>query len=168
MLFEEIQLFLHKKQWIMIKDNFDIKILNLLQKNSRLSFVQIGKDIGLSPTAVAERIKRLEDNDVIVNYSVAINLQKIGYSLSAFISIKFHVNKLKKFEKDITNFPEIMECHRITGSDCLIMKLHLRDSFHLEKVIDKLIIYGDPSTSIILSSWDVSSNRSLSLEDPFG
>ncbi len=142
----------------MIKDDLDIAILDSLQKNARLSFVQIGKEVGLSATAVADRIKRLEEEEVITKYSASIAPKKVGYSLSVFISIKFHSKKLQSFQKNIHTFPEITECHRITGNDCLLMKLHLKDSSHLETVIDKLVYYGDPSTSIILSSWDISSN----------
>lgn len=153
---------MRKNHWIMLKDHFDIEILNLLQANSRLSFVQIGKEIGLSATAVADRIKRLEEDDVIEQYSAIINPKKVGYSLSAFISIKFHANKLQQFLKEVNQFPEIMECHRITGNNCLIMKLNLRDSAHLEEIIDKLLFYGDPSTSIVLSSCDISNKIPLS------
>lgn len=161
--FKGILLFLHKNHWIMIKDNFDVEILNLLQQNSRLSFVQIGKEIGLSPTAVADRMKRLEEDGIILKNYTLIDHKKVGYSLSAFISIKFHSGKLMQFQKSINKFPEIVECHRITGNDCLIMKVHLKDSTHLEEIIDRLVLYGDPSTSVILSSWDISNNLPISL-----
>jgi Lrp/AsnC family transcriptional regulator, leucine-responsive regulatory protein len=135
----------------MLKDEIDWKILELLQKNSRLSFAQIGREIGLSASAVADRIERLEDVGVIKGYSVLIDPKKIGLSISAFISISLSNTNYKPFVNSLSNFPEMVQCSRVTGKDCLIMKFHLKDSSHLEKLIDKLAVHGNPSTLIVLS-----------------
>lgn len=143
----------------MVKDEIDWKIIELLQKNSRISYAHLGRKINLSPSAVAERVQRMEDEKVIEKYVAVFNLKRIGFSISAYITISFKDNGYKLFINNIKDFPEIIECSRITGKDCLIMKLVLKDSSHLEEVIDKLCPYGNPSTSVVLS--DVVSYGSL-------
>ncbi|GGD25742.1 Lrp/AsnC family transcriptional regulator [Hyunsoonleella pacifica] len=144
----------------MVKDDFDWKIINLLQKNSRFSFAQISREIGLSPSAVGERVQRLEDENVITKYISIINYKKAGYSLQAYITLAFkEFQYYQRFLKFIDNFPEIIDCSRITGNDCLIMKVVLVDNSHLENLVNRLAIYGSPSTSVVLS--DVISNNSL-------
>lgn len=144
----------------MIKDDFDWKIISLLQKNSRFTFAQISREIGLSPSAVAERVQRLEDENVITKYISVINYKKAGYSLKAYITLAFkEFEGYQRFLKSVDEFPEIIDCSRITGNDCLIMKAVLVDNSHLENLVNRLAVYGSPSTSVVLS--DVINNVSL-------
>lgn len=135
----------------MIKDDLDWKIIELLQLNSRLSYAFIGRKIGLSASAVAERVQRLEDTDVIKGYSVVINPKKVGLPLSAYISISLNSNNFSTFLNSLCEFPEVVQCSRVTGNDCLIMKCNLMDSAHLETVIDRLAKFGNPTTLVVLS-----------------
>ncbi len=136
----------------MVKDDFDWKIIELLQQNARLSYAQLGREIGLSPSAVAERVQRLEDEEIIIKHVSVINHKKIGYSLFAYITLSFKEFKdYNTFLKSIDKFPEIIDCSRITGNDCLIMKVVLIDNTHLENVVNRLAIFGSPSTSVVLS-----------------
>lgn len=143
----------------MVKDEFDWKIIEILQKNARLSFAQIGREINLSPSAVAERVQRLEDEQVIKKHACILDSKKVGFSLSAYITLAFKDNGFQLFINSISNFPEIIECSRVTGKDCIIMKVILMDNSHLERVIDGLCKFGSPSTSIVLS--DVISNGNI-------
>jgi Lrp/AsnC family transcriptional regulator, leucine-responsive regulatory protein len=140
----------------MVMNEIDWKIIKILQKNARLSYAQIGREISLSPSAVGERIQKLEDEKIIKQYTSIIDYNKLGYSLSAYISIRFKDNGYKRFLNSLSDFPEIFDCSRITGKDCLIMKVVLKDNSHLENVVDRLIPFGVPSTSVVLS--DVLSN----------
>tara|TARA_B100001123_G_C14879129_1_gene855225 strand:- start:77 stop:523 length:447 start_codon:yes stop_codon:yes gene_type:complete len=135
----------------MVKDEIDCKIIELLQKNSRISYADLGRQINLSPSAVAERVQRMEDEKIIKKYFTVFNSKLIGFSISAYITMSFKDNGYKLFLNHIKEFPEIIECSRITGKDCLIMKLVLKDSSHLEEIVDKLCFYGTPSTSVVLS-----------------
>jgi len=135
----------------MVKDEIDCKIIELLQKNSRISYADLGRQINLSPSAVAERVQRMEDEKIIKKYVTVFNSKLIGFSISAYITMSFKDNGYKLFLNHIKEFPEIIECSRITGKDCLIMKLVLKDSSHLEEIVDKLCSYGTPSTSVVLS-----------------
>ena len=135
----------------MVKDEIDCKIIELLQKNSRISYANLGRQINLSPSAVSERVQRMEDEKIIKKYFTVFNSKLIGFSISAYITMSFKDNGYKLFLNHIKEFPEIIECSRITGKDCLIMKLVLKDSSHLEEIVDKLCFYGTPSTSVVLS-----------------
>ncbi len=135
----------------MVKDDLDWKILEQLQENARLSFAQIGREVGLSPSAVAERVQRMEDTEVITGYKATINPSKLGWSLSAFIMMSVSSVNFEPFTCALDEYPEMVECTRVTGKDCLIMKFYIKDSTHLEEVINRLAKHGDPTTLLILN-----------------
>ena len=132
-------------------DNIDKKIIEVLQQNSRASFVEIGKKISLSASSVRERIQKLEDLEIIKAYTLKLDHTKMGYGLEVFIMIKLFSGKLKSFMEAVNSFPEIKRASRITGSHNIHMKVVLKDQLHLQQFIDKLINYGEPTTHLILS-----------------
>ncbi|WP_299715502.1 Lrp/AsnC family transcriptional regulator [uncultured Tenacibaculum sp.] len=132
-------------------DEIDLSILKEIQINSRISFADIGRKINLSPSAVRERVQKLEDNEVIKKYSADIDYAKIGYGIEAFIILKLYSGKLKIFMNESHQFSEIKKAYRITGSQNIHMKVALRNKLHLQEFIDKLIDYGDTTTHLILS-----------------
>lgn len=135
----------------MIKDKTDWAILSILQQKARISFASIGREVKLSASAVAERVQRMEAEGIIEKYKSVINPKKVGYGLSAYITMSFLGNGYNGFIRSLKEFPEITECSRVTGNSCLIMKVVLKDQLHLEGLIDRLIPFGSPSTSLILS-----------------
>lgn len=132
-------------------DRINWAILEILQGNSRLSFSEIGRKVGLSSPAVAERVKKMEDAGIIKGYQTSVSHQKLGYQLRAIINLRAFTGRLKAFLETVKNFEEIVNCYRITGNENIIMEVVLRDQGHLEKLIDKLITYGETRTHIILS-----------------
>jgi Lrp/AsnC family leucine-responsive transcriptional regulator len=132
-------------------DTLDLKIIESLKVNSRTSFVEIGKQIGLSPSSVRERVQKLEDTEVIKGYNVQLNNKKLGFGLEVFIMFKLFSGKLKIFCDDLSHFPEIYEVYRITGTHNIFMKVVLIDQLHLQQFIDRLLVYGEPTTHLILS-----------------
>lgn len=133
-------------------DAIDLKIIEKLKVNARVSFVEIGKQIGLSPSSVRERIQKLEDMEVIKGYSVELNTKKLGFGLEVFIMFKLFSGNLILFSEQLKEFPEITEIHRITGTHNIFMKVILTDQLHLQQFIDRLLIYGEPTTHLILSN----------------
>ncbi|UZO80926.1 Lrp/AsnC family transcriptional regulator [Aquimarina sp. ERC-38] len=133
-------------------DSIDVKIITLLQGNARLKNTEIGKNIGLSSPAVAERIKRLEDKGIIEGYTTLIAYQKSGFQLKAMITLSAFMGRLKPFLSKVTTFKEVLNCYRITGNENIIMEVLLKDQVHLQSFIDELITYGEVKTHIILSS----------------
>jgi Lrp/AsnC family leucine-responsive transcriptional regulator len=132
-------------------DAVDERLLDILKDNSRLSFAELGRKIELSPSAVRERVQRLEDFGIIKKYSVQVDTQKLGYGLEAFILLKVFQGQLKHVIEKITDFPEIVEAHRITGEHNLHLKVLLKDQLCLQQLLDKLMVFGDTNTCLVLS-----------------
>lgn len=133
-------------------DALNWQILSHLQNNARISFADMGRKVGLSPPAVAERVKKMEDLGIIEGYRTTLSHTLTGYQLKAIIMVKAFVGKLKSFLEKVKSFQEIVNCYRITGNENIIMEVLIRDQSHLEKFIDELIVYGECRTHIVLSN----------------
>jgi Lrp/AsnC family transcriptional regulator, leucine-responsive regulatory protein len=133
-------------------DATDGRLLAELQENARLSNAELGRRVNLSAPAVADRLRRLERDGVVTAYRAEVDPRALGYTLGAIIRIRPAARQLPKVAELARETPEVVECHRITGEDCFFMKLELRDIAHLEEVIDRFILYGTTTTSIIQSS----------------
>jgi Lrp/AsnC family transcriptional regulator, leucine-responsive regulatory protein len=133
-------------------DETDIALLQELQENARLSLAELGRRVGLSSPAVADRLERLEEAGVIRGYRAEIDPRALGYELAVVLRIRPAPRELKQVAELAQRTPEVVECHRITGDDCYLMKAHVRDVDHMEEVIDRFAIYGQTTTSIVQSS----------------
>ncbi|HWL34240.1 MAG TPA: Lrp/AsnC family transcriptional regulator [Gaiellaceae bacterium] len=133
-------------------DPTDARLLNELQEDARLTHAELGRRVSLSAPAVAERLRRLEREGVIDGYRAEVDPRALGYELGVIMRIRPSARQLHKVAELARDTPEVVECHRITGEDCFFMKLHLRDVEHLEQVLDRFILYGQTTTSIIQSS----------------
>lgn len=133
-------------------DTINWMILDALQENARQSFSEIGRKVGLSSPAVAERVKKMEDTGVIKGYRAQVSYHKTGHQLKAVITLRAFMGRLKPFLEKVKEFKEVINCYRITGNENIIMEVVLYDQLHLEEFIDKLITYGETKTHIILSN----------------
>jgi Lrp/AsnC family leucine-responsive transcriptional regulator len=133
-------------------DDTDIALLQELQEDARLSLAELGRRVGLSSPAVADRMARLEEAGVITGYRAEVDPRALGYDLAVILRIRPAPRELKKVAELAQRTPEVVECHRITGDDCYLMKAHVRDVDHMEEVIDRFAIYGQTTTSIVQSS----------------
>lgn len=133
-------------------DALNWSILKFLQENARASFSEIGRHVGLTSAAVAERVRRLEELEIIEGYSVRVSHAKTGHQLKAIITLRAFMGKLKPFLAMVPDFKEVINCYRITGNENIVMEVVFKDQFHLEKFIDQLITYGETRTHIILSN----------------
>lgn len=133
-------------------DALNWEILDHLQENARVSFATIGRNVGLTAPAVAERIKKMEDLGILEGYNASVSYTKTGYQLKAIITLRAFMGKLKPFLKMVVTLKEVVNCYRITGNENIIMEVVLKDQSHLEQFIDKLIQYGETRTNIILSN----------------
>ena len=133
-------------------DGLDHKLLAELQANARLSFAELGRRVGLSTPAVADRVRRLEDAGVITRYAALVDPAKVGLPVRAFIKITVPGDRLPHFSTLAQKVPEVRECHRVTGSESYILQVAVRDLPHLEKVIDSLTPYVATNTSMVLAS----------------
>jgi len=133
-------------------DKIGVRILGVLQKDARASFSDIGRKVGLSSPAVAERIRKLEDAGIILGYHTKIDPQKTGKAIAAFIHLTAPPERYAKIKSLANSAPEILECHHVSGSESFIMKACVRSVSHLERLVEKLSSYGQTKTSIVLSS----------------
>jgi Lrp/AsnC family transcriptional regulator, leucine-responsive regulatory protein len=130
-------------------DPIDHKIIAELAADGRVSFAELGRRTNLSSPAVAERVKRLEQAGVITGYRAEIDPRALGYQLTAIVRVKPAVRQLSKIAELAAEIPEIEECLRITGEDCFYIKLHLASIEHLPEVLDRFLLYGETTTSIV-------------------
>lgn len=136
----------------LILDNLNWKILEELQINARISYSEIGRKIGLTGPAVAERVQKLENAGIIKGYNADIDLYRIGYSLTAFINVSINAGSIHNFLRYLKSVKEVYECSRVTGSTSMILKVAIREPVDLEKLVNNIIEYGSPETSIVLST----------------
>ncbi len=135
-----------------VLDELGWRILNELQRDARLSMAQLGRKVGLSAPAAAERVRKLEDAGIVTGYRAQINLRLAGRPLLAFVRITAYGDVKAKVAAVVQKTPEILEAHRGTGSDCFILKIAVRDILHLEQVTDRFVEFGQLTTSIVLST----------------
>jgi len=133
-------------------DEANLRLLAELQQDARLSFAELGRRVGLSSPAVAERLGRLEEAGVITGYHAEIDPRAVGWALSVVIRIRPAPRELTKVAELAQRTPEVVECHRVTGEDCYIMKAHVREVEDLEELIDRFAVYGQTTTSLVHSS----------------
>ncbi len=135
-----------------VGDATNLRILVELQADARLSLAELGRRVGLSAPAVAERLQRLERDQVILGYHARLDPRKLGMTLSAVIRVRPAPGQLHNVAEIARRTAEIVDCRRITGDDCYIMTAHLRDVEHLEEVIDQFATHGQTTTSIVQSA----------------
>jgi Lrp/AsnC family transcriptional regulator, leucine-responsive regulatory protein len=140
------------KQRLEALDDTNLQLLKELQSSSRLSNAELGRRVGLSAPAVADRLARLEEGGAIVAYRAEIDPRALGFSLSVVLRIRPAPRELKKVAELAQRTEEVVECHRITGDDCYLMRAWVRNVDHLEEVIDRFAPYGQTTTSIVQSS----------------
>ena len=128
------------------------RILDELQQDGRVSLAELGRRVGLSPPAVAERVSRLERDGVITGYHARIDPRALGFALGVVIRVRPAPREIAKVAELARETPEVVECHRITGEDCFFVKLHVRDVEHLEEVIDAFAFFGQTTTSVMQTS----------------
>jgi Lrp/AsnC family transcriptional regulator, leucine-responsive regulatory protein len=133
-------------------DRTDLKIIGELASEGRVSFAELGRRVSLSSPAVAERVQRLERSGVITGYRADIDPRMLGYQLTAIVRIKPAPGQLPRIPELAAEIPEIGECHRITGEDCFYLKVFLRSIDELGALLDRFLVYGETTTSLINAS----------------
>jgi Lrp/AsnC family transcriptional regulator, leucine-responsive regulatory protein len=132
-----------------VLDPTDRQIIAELAQDGRISFAELGRRVSLSSPAVTERVRRLEQIGVITGYRAEVDPRALGYALTAIVRVKPAVRQLAKIAELAAEIPQIEECLRITGEDCFYMKLHLGSIEELPSVLDRFLLYGETTTSIV-------------------
>ena len=133
-------------------DETNLRLLGELQTDGRIGFAELGRRVGMSAPAVAERVSRLERAGVITGYRAELDPAALGYPVSAIVRIRPSPGQLQRVRDVAAESPEVAECHRITGDDCYLMRLHLRSIDDLEEILDRFTPHGQTTTSIVHST----------------
>lgn len=133
-------------------DDIDRKILTELQLDARISYAELGRRVGLTTPAVIERVRKLEDAQIVTGYRAEIDPAKVGLPITAFIRMSITGVDYSHIIEVAEQSKEILECHRGTGGDSFIMRVVVSSVEHLQQVIDRLTPYGITTTTIVLSS----------------
>src|SRR5262245_24910547 len=135
-----------------VADPVNLRILTELRANPRLTMSELGRRVGLSAPAVTERVRRLEELDVIRGYRLEINPTALGLPIAAYVRIRPNPGQLPKIAELAQQIPEVVECYRVTGEDCYILKVYLPGLDQLDQILDAFLLYGTTTTSLIQSS----------------
>jgi len=153
---KRLKKFIHYRRFALNKkgmfrmDHIDRKILHILQEDGRISMTELGKMVNLSTPAVKERVKKLEDKNIITAYRAVINPEKLNKNVTAFVL--FESKKCQQFRNFCKENPMVFECHRLAGQYSYLVKIVTESVQHLEEFIDASMEFGYPSTLINLSS----------------
>lgn len=133
-------------------DEIGWKILRELQDDARISLAELGRRVGLSTAAVLERVRRMEEEQIILGYHAEIDHEKLGISITAFIRITVQGEVLKRAIATAERLDSVLECHRVTGTDSFVMKVGVSSIEQLQALFDHFSPYVATTTSIVLSS----------------
>ncbi len=128
------------------------KLLDELQANARLSVAELGRRIGLSPSATAERLRQMEEVGIVQGYTVHIDREALGLDVMAFIRMSCGGQNYHRLLDYVQTLEEVRECHHLTGSDDFLLKVTTTNMADLEALIEALLPYGNPVTSLVFSS----------------
>lgn len=133
-------------------DSYGRKLLDQLQRNARLSLAELGRRVGLSPTATTERLKQMEEAGIVRGFTVEIDREALGLEVMAFIRMSCGGQNYYRLLEYIHTLEEVRECHHLTGGDDFLLKITTTNMADLEALIEALLPYGNPVTSLVLSS----------------
>lgn len=133
-------------------DELDWGLLAELQADGRLSFNELARRVHLSPPAVAERVRRLEQSGVITGYAATVDPARVGQPLLAFIQLRCTMAGCLLRTATAADYPEVVEIHKLSGEFCSLLKVRATSLAHLEGLIERLGHHGDMRTHIVLST----------------
>ena len=138
-------------------DALDVRILNILQDNARITTLELAEQVGLSPTPCARRVKRLEDDGLIQRYVTLLDEKKAGLDLSVFISVRLRAQTaetMEKFERSVRSIPEISECYLVSGIHDYLLHLRVADVDALREFLRNRLVtiegIAEAQSSIVL------------------
>ncbi|MEU2078876.1 MULTISPECIES: Lrp/AsnC family transcriptional regulator [unclassified Streptomyces] len=133
-------------------DATDWRILEALQSEGRASFAELARTVSMSPSAVTERVRRLEEAGVISGYTAIVDQDRLGLPILAFVRLRYPHGNYKPFHDLLDTTPEVLEAHHVTGDDCFVLKVAARSMRHLEETTGKISTLGAVTTSVVYSS----------------
>jgi Lrp/AsnC family leucine-responsive transcriptional regulator len=133
-------------------DDVNRRLLARLQAYPRITMSALARAGGMSAPAVTERVQRMERAGVIRGYAVDVDPSALGFGVTAYTRIKPAAGRLDRIVELARSLPQVTECHRVTGEDCFLLKVHARRIEELEETLDKFLVHGQTVTSIVVTS----------------
>ncbi|MEV7319606.1 Lrp/AsnC family transcriptional regulator [Streptomyces sp. NPDC093970] len=133
-------------------DATDWRILEVLQREGRASFAELARAVAMSPSAVTERVRRLEEAGVIQGYAAVVDPERLGLPILAFVRLRYPNGNYRPFHDLVAVTPEILEAHHVTGDDCFVIKVTAGSMRHLEEITGRIATLGSVTTSVVYSS----------------
>ena len=136
----------------MALDDVDVRLLEALQRDGRMGWAELGRTVGLSASATAERVRRLEESGVITGYTCEVDPEKLGLPITALVRLRYPNANYRPFHQLLGTTPEIVEAHHVTGEDCFVLTVRARSMRHLEEVTGRIGGLGGVTTSVVYST----------------
>ena len=136
----------------LLRDRRNVELLALLSEDPRLGASELARRVNMSAPAVRERILRLEEAGVIRGLRLELDPAALGYPISAYVRVRPAPGQLSKVADLARSLPQVVECHRVTGEDCFVLKIYLPALDELDRLLDQFLAFGQTTTSIIQSS----------------
>jgi Lrp/AsnC family transcriptional regulator, leucine-responsive regulatory protein len=133
-------------------DDTDWRILHELQADARLSYNELGRRVSLSPPAVAERVRRLEEAGIIAGYQARVDPARAGLPLTAFVQMRCRLDQCLLKTSKASDYPEVVEVHKLSGDHCSMLKVRAASMEHFEGLLERLGRHGEMRTSVVLST----------------
>jgi Lrp/AsnC family transcriptional regulator, leucine-responsive regulatory protein len=136
----------------LITDARNVELLRALSADPRISASALARRVGLSAPAVRERLRRLTEAQLIRGYRLEIDPKALGFPLAAFVRIRPMPGKLPRVIELAQRLPQVTECHRVTGEDCFILRVHFESLEGLDGILDQFLALGQTTTSLVQST----------------
>ena len=128
------------------------QILRALHADPRMSMSALGRAVGLSAPSVTERVQRLQQTGVIAGFRMEVDPAALGLPVAAFVRLRPAPGQLSRLAELAASIDQVSECHRITGEDCFLVKVHAETVAALEDVLDRFLVHGQTVSSIVVTS----------------
>ncbi|RKT70482.1 AsnC family transcriptional regulator [Saccharothrix variisporea] len=133
-------------------DDLDWKLLDLLQRDGRMTFTELAKRVSLSAPATTERVRRLEQAGVITGYRAVVSPQRLGLPIEAIVRVRVRSLDTPRFRERVVTLPQVLDADHVTGDDCWLLRVVCRSMVELEDFVEQAQRYGDTTTSLVFSS----------------
>lgn len=133
-------------------DDTDWAILSELQADGRIAFSELGRRVSLSPPAVTERVRRLEQAGVIRGYRALVDPDILGADVEALVRVRVPHSAAERFQRDVSGRPEVLHCDHTTGEDCMVVRVRTTSMRRLEELVGAIGGFGATTTSMVFSS----------------
>ena len=133
-------------------DETDWRLLDALQRDGRASYAELARIVAMSPSAVTERVRRLEAAGVIAGYTAIVDPERLGLPILALVRLRYPSGNYKPIDRMLAATPAIIEAYHVTGEDCFVLKVVAGSMRHLEEITGRISALGAVTTSVVYSS----------------